>query len=164
MASANPTYPIKTIAKLLMLTERRVQQLTKEGVISKEGRGQYELAASVQGYITYLKDRLAGDSDESGAINHREQQARYQKARADLAEMDADEQRGDLVHITVAGELWSQMASNMSTAVQGLGSRVSPLVVGNTDIKSVHKIINKECENILNELSTDIKYKTTRGD
>ena len=31
--AGNPTYPVNVIAKLLKLTERRVQQLSREGVI-----------------------------------------------------------------------------------------------------------------------------------
>jgi len=37
------TQPIGVIAKLLDLSERRVQQLSREGVIPKAERGQYDL-------------------------------------------------------------------------------------------------------------------------
>lgn len=100
MAEAGtPTYPVKTIAALLRLTERRVQQLSKEGVIPKAERGRYELAPAVQGYITYLQDRLApresdGDPDR---IDYHVEKARKTKAEADMAEMEAARMRGDLV-------------------------------------------------------------------
>lgn len=55
--SATPTYPVATIADLLMVSERRVQQLAKEGVIPKAERGRYELVPTVQGYIRYLQER-----------------------------------------------------------------------------------------------------------
>ena len=58
-SSGNPTYPVSVIAKLLKLTERRVQQLSKEGVIPKAEHGRYELAAAVQGYVGYLQERIA---------------------------------------------------------------------------------------------------------
>jgi hypothetical protein len=41
-SSAQPTYPVGVIAKLLMLTERRVQQLAAEGSIPKAQHGRYE--------------------------------------------------------------------------------------------------------------------------
>ena len=64
--SAASTYPIGTIAKLLLLTERRVQQLTEKNVIPKAERGRYELAPAVQGYIRFLRDRaLKGDAEEA---------------------------------------------------------------------------------------------------
>lgn len=100
MAEAGtPTYPVKTIAALLRLTVRRVQQLSKEGVIPKAERGRYELAPAVQGYIKYLQDRLAmreGDEDPD-RIDYHVEKARKTKAEADMAEMEAAKMRGDLV-------------------------------------------------------------------
>ena len=64
--AAAATYPVSTIAKLLLLTERRVQQLTEQGVIPKAERGRYELAPAVQGYVKFLRDRaLNGDGGEA---------------------------------------------------------------------------------------------------
>ena len=54
MSSA--TQPIGVIARLLDLSERRVQQLSREGVIPKAERGQYDLIGSVRGYVRYLRD------------------------------------------------------------------------------------------------------------
>jgi phage terminase Nu1 subunit (DNA packaging protein) len=51
------TQPIGVIAKLLDLSERRVQQLSREGVIPKAERGQYDLIGSVRGYVRYLRDQ-----------------------------------------------------------------------------------------------------------
>ena len=55
MSSA--TQPIGLIARLLDLSERRVQQLSREGVIPKAERGQYDLIGSVRGYVRYLRDQ-----------------------------------------------------------------------------------------------------------
>ena len=55
MSSA--TQPIGVIARLLDLSERRVQQLSREGVIPKAERGQYDLIGSVRGYVRYLRDQ-----------------------------------------------------------------------------------------------------------
>ena len=51
------TQPIGVIARLLDLSERRVQQLSREGVIPKAERGQYDLIGSVRGYVRYLRDQ-----------------------------------------------------------------------------------------------------------
>ena len=50
------THLLGTIAKLLDLSERRVQQLSREGVIPAE-RGRGGTRAAVRGYIHYLRDR-----------------------------------------------------------------------------------------------------------
>lgn len=76
-------YSAKALAKLLGLTERRVQQLTKEGVIpavSSAGGYGYELAPAVQAYIAYVK---AGA--QSKVSSEREQALKQQKLEADIA-------------------------------------------------------------------------------
>ena len=127
MADAGtPTYPVKTIAALLRLTERRVQQLSKEGVIPKAERGRYELAPAVQGYIAYLQDRLApreGD-DDPDRIDYHLEKARKTKAEADMAEMEAAKMRGDLVD-----------AIEMRDALELVMSEVKTKLLNNTPVR-----------------------------
>lgn len=103
-AKSEPTYGVEIIARLLNLTPRRVQQLAKEGVIPKAARGKYSLAASVQGYVRYLQDQL----DRPGSENKLElnaERARKTKAEADIAEMQAEKMRGELVDAEEMTEL-----------------------------------------------------------
>ena len=65
------TYPIATIAMLLMCTPRWVQHLSREGVIPKAERGHYELVPAVQGYIKYLRDRTIGADLPDGGGDHK---------------------------------------------------------------------------------------------
>ena len=98
-APGNPTYPVNVIAKLLKLTERRVQQLSKEGVIPKAEHGRYELAPAVQGYIGYLQERVAPrrEDDDPARVDYHAEKARLTKWQADMAEMEAAKMRGALV-------------------------------------------------------------------
>jgi len=50
---------VETIANILKLTPRRVQQLSSQGVIPKAKRGRYKIITSVWGYIDYLKKKLS---------------------------------------------------------------------------------------------------------
>ena len=89
MSSA--TQPIGVIARLLDLSERRVQQLSREGVIPKAERGQYDLIGSVRGYVRYLRDQAL--KAQAGAPDYAAERARFIRARADLAEMEAEEDK-----------------------------------------------------------------------
>jgi phage terminase Nu1 subunit (DNA packaging protein) len=111
--AGNPTYPVGTIAKLLRLTERRVQQLSKEGVIPRAERGRYELAPAVQGYIGYLQERAAprATPDDPDRIDFHAEKARKTKAEADIAEMEAARMRGASVD---AGEMRDALELIMS--------------------------------------------------
>lgn len=117
MAGAgNPTYPVGTIAKLLMLTDRRVQQLSKEGVIPKADRGRYELAPSVQGYIRYLQSLDVGPGEgEEGAINYQSEKARRMRADADLKEMAVLQLRGSLINAEEAAAVTALLMSELKT-------------------------------------------------
>ena len=92
-----PSYPVSTIAKLFNLTERRVQQLAKDGVIPKANKGKYELVACVQGYIHYLQERAMGkDSAPQDTYTER---ARLLKAQADKTELEVGTLKGNLLQI-----------------------------------------------------------------
>lgn len=107
--SSGPTYSVGTIAKLLMLTETRVQQLVNEGVIPRTGRGRYELAPVVQGYIRYLKDRSVGKDipgDQMATIKQR-----LYLARAEQAELDIARARQELVPAEALGRFLASVVT-----------------------------------------------------
>jgi len=104
----SPTYPVSTIAKLLLLTDRRVQQLSKEGVIPKTEHGRYELAPAVQGYVRYLQERSIGRPN--APEDYHSEKARLVKAQADRAELEVMEISGNLVNAEdVQKELYSKI-------------------------------------------------------
>ena len=76
-------YPTRTIAKLFGVTDRHIQQLTKDGVLpateTPSGR-QYDLVPTIQAYIRYLRDAAHGKTG-----SEREQELKQQKLEADLA-------------------------------------------------------------------------------
>lgn len=76
-------YPTHTIAQLFGVTDRHIQQLTKDGVLpateTPNGR-QYDLVPTIQAYIRYLQDAAHGKTGSK-----REQELKQQKLEADLA-------------------------------------------------------------------------------
>jgi len=54
------TVPASTLAKLLMISTERVRQLAVDGILQREGRGNYELAPAVQAYLRYLREQTYG--------------------------------------------------------------------------------------------------------
>src|SRR6516225_12287129 len=79
MAVAERTYPTEVIAKALLLTPRRVRQLTAEGVFTRARdpetgeflRGRYELFPTLHSYIRFLREGRLEDPDESNYIKAR---------------------------------------------------------------------------------------------
>ena len=61
--------PSSVIAKLLVVTEQKLDQLVKDGIIPSPVRGKYELINSVRGYIGHLRNKTAA-MDQSAVARH----------------------------------------------------------------------------------------------
>ena len=92
-------YPKETIANLLNISERRIEQLSKQKIIPKAGRGVYDLGPTVQAYVRYLQGICNGsihserESDldrrlREAQVLERESKARQAKYRADKMEQN----------------------------------------------------------------------------
>ena len=88
------TYSTTTIAKLLKLSERRVQQLTKDGIIPKVDRGKYELVPAVHGYIDYLRHQMSAEVSADDIVKNKN---RLTLATAELREIEKSQFEGELI-------------------------------------------------------------------
>ena len=143
------TYPVATIAKLLELTDRRVQQLATDGVIPKAERGRYDLIATVQGYVRFLRERAFGAV--ANTDSHTEK-TRLTAAQANIAEMQEAEMRGELVR---AEEIYRELYTLTRTARNGLltiADRISVEVAAESDHHTVHEMIENEVETVMAEM------------
>ena len=93
----------KTIAALFDMTPRRVQQLTKDGVIAavKEGNAnRYDLLPTIQRYIRYLTAKANGrePSKKDSEIEGRrlEAEADLKRSKADMAALQLKELEGTM--------------------------------------------------------------------
>lgn len=96
-------YPKETIAALLNISERRIEQLVKQKVIPKAGRGVFDLGPTVQAYVRYLQGLCNGTLHSEptelerrlmeARVLERESKARQAKYRADAMEQDLRDSR-----------------------------------------------------------------------
>lgn len=146
------TQPIAVIAKLLDLTERRVQQLGREGVIPKAERGQYDLVGAVRGYVRYLRDQASRARD--GVADFGTERARLVKAKADLAEMEARQRQGELLPATGVEEAWTEVLGRLRARLLVLPDRLAPLVHEETTIAGARTLIRQGIADALAELAS----------
>ncbi len=99
---------VQTVADLLLLDIRRVQQYGKEGVFKKESHGRYDTVACVQAYIRILRDQAKGrDPDrvkeEKALIAENRRLKELTRLQMEGSLVDAKEVQRELVnHITSA--------------------------------------------------------------
>ena len=150
-SSAAPTYPVATIAKLLLLSDRRVQQLTKEGVIPKAERGRYELAPAVQGYVRFLQERSL--RSDSSPIDYHMEKARLTKAQADSAEIEAAKARQDVASVKQIEKNLAGLFAEVRTNIRNIPDRVVSSLIGMTDEREFKNILAREIDLALDALA-----------
>ncbi|MEH6833997.1 terminase small subunit, Nu1 [Falsihalocynthiibacter arcticus] len=157
-----PTYPVKTIALLLKVTERRVQQLAQEGVIPRGDRGRYELAGSVQGYIAFLQNKVALIDEDGKGFDYNKEKARKTKAEADIAEMEADKMRGGLVSAQEVSSALSLIISEVrSNLLNNTPTRIASRAKSEKTAAAIKGIAKEEITAALLVLSTASSEKLT---
>jgi len=158
----NPTYPVSTIAKLLMISERRVQQLTKEGVIPKSERGRYELAPAVQGYIKFLQDRNI-QVDDHRAIDYHAERNRKIKAEADLTTMQAQKMRGELVPLKQVERALAMVLAEVKVGMRNIPQRTATMLIGEQNETRIKEVLLTEVDQTL-EAMANMNFEEPDGD
>lgn len=158
MATGN-FQPVRVIARVLLLTERRVQQLAAEGVIPKASRGQYDFIESVRGYIRHLREQIEpGRSNKVTILD--DERARLTRARASIAELDERERREELVPAVQIEKFLQSILSRVRQGVLTLPSRAAPKAHDAKTIQQVERIILTCCQEVLEEISkTRLDFK-----
>jgi phage terminase Nu1 subunit (DNA packaging protein) len=149
MSSA--TQSIGVIARLLDLSERRVQQLSREGVIPKAERGQYDLIGSVRGYVRYLRDQAL--KAQAGAPDYAAERARFIRARADLAEMEAEEKRRSLIAAEQIEAAWVAVLALLRTRLLALPDRLAPQAFEQSTVGDTRNLIRAAIREVLDDLA-----------
>ena len=150
--AGTPTYPASTIAKLLMLTERRVQQLAKDGIIPKSERGRYELGPSVQGYIRFLQDRNVTAGSNQQPIDYAAEKARKLKAERQKIELELQRARGDLVPLRQLERALANTFAELKTNMRTVPSRVATALIGEESETRIKQVILAEIDQALEAL------------
>ena len=143
--------PITVIARLLDLTERRVQQLARDGVIPRSERGRYDLIGAVRGYVRYLRDQILKDG--AATADYGVERARLMRARADLAEMEAAQKRGELIPAREVVTAWTEVVALLRARLLVLPDKIAPLAHDAQTIPQARDIVRNAVHEALAELA-----------
>lgn len=122
---------VETVAHVLGLTTRRVQQLTSEGVFAKEGRGRYDLVSCVQAYVGFWQDKAeARSAAEHVDGSLEESKARKMAAEAELAELQLARERGELVTVEDAVKERTRDYGHLRAKMLNMPAKYAPSTVG----------------------------------
>lgn len=121
--------PLATVAAWLNLTERRVQQLADEGVVIREGRGRYDLQASVSAYVSWLQQAKAaslpgGGGGATGDAALELEKLRRTRAQADQLELKNAEAQGKMIPVEAVTREWADVLRMVRAGVMAIPTRM----------------------------------------
>jgi phage terminase Nu1 subunit (DNA packaging protein) len=101
-------------AHLFLDTERRVQQLAKEGIIIKKGHGKYPLDQCREGYIRWLRDRSKEPETTIEAVTAKE---RKEAAQAETAELQLAQLKNELFDASSVEVDWKDAIATIAQKI-----------------------------------------------
>jgi len=146
------SFNIEAIAKLLKLSERRVQQLAKDNIIPKAERGKYDLVSSVHGYIDFLKAKAGGDFTAEEVLKNKN---KLLKAKAEIAEIEKKKATGELIPKEEVKRTWLELVHKIKQKLLSIPNKVAPVVVTVKNISEIKLILQDKLYEALYEITSD---------
>jgi len=147
------TYTARQLAYLLDCSESNIYKLAEQKVVPRpEQKGQWSLVKCLHGYLAFVRKRSIDDDgeDERTEGDHRK---RLTKARADIAEMEAERLAGQLVPVDRAERVWTDAVANFRQRTLAVAHKAAPQVAVEGGIEQCHEIIEAHIHEALAELA-----------
>ena len=148
------------IARLFGVTERRVQQLAKEGIIpaAKSRPYMFDLLPTVQVYIKYLSDKANGKEQKSTDTKTAEADklradADLKQFKAKMAELQYNELEGTMHRSEDVEAMTTDLVYTVRGLIMALPGRLAMDVHQAASAAEASELIRSECYKILNELA-----------
>lgn len=133
------------LAKLLNITQRRVNQLAEEKIITRQPEGDFVLPEAIAEFYSFKFQ-----SDE--AIDFMAEKALHEKAKRELAELELQKRRNE-VHDAADVELvMTDMLTNLRSQLLGLPAKMAPQLA-NRDKDYIDQTLTDEIYARLTEIS-----------
>lgn len=148
------------IGKLFGVTDRRVQQLAKEGIIpaAQQRPYKFDLLPTVQAYIKYLSDKANGKEQKSTDTVQAEAdklraEADLKQSKAKIADMQLKELEGKMHRNEDVEAMTNDLVYTVRSMIMALPGRLAMDVIKAASAAEASALIRSECSNILMELS-----------
>ena len=142
---------------LLVMSERQVQRLVKQGVIpqARNKAGQFLRARFVMGeviprYIEHLRNSLVDDPQEMAL---REAKLRKAEADAERSELELKLFKNQLHTTDTIMFILTNRITASKARLLAIASRIARLLVGQTDQKKIYNLVYGEVEMALRDVS-----------
>lgn len=133
------------LAKLLNITQRRVNQLAEEKIITRQPEGDFVLPEAIAEFYSFKFQ-----SDE--AIDFMAEKALHEKAKRELAELELQKRRNEVHEAADVELVMTDMLTNLRSQLLGLPAKMAPQLA-NRDKDFIDQTLTDEINARLTELS-----------
>lgn len=147
------------LAHAFSCSPKYLPKLVAKGIIPASDKyGRYLMVEACRAYVEYQRKlrRDYGDENESGekkVQREADHRRRLMAAKADLAEIDAHERRGEVVEVAHVTEVWCDIVANFRARTLAIPHKAAPLVAVEEDTDACHGVIEGLVHEALEELS-----------
>jgi len=151
----------KELADRLNVSPRQVRNLTNEGVISRRRDGSYPWPKAHQEWIAFkMTERERRYSKDK--LNLTEEQARHTAIKAEIAELDLAERRGELVHVEDSTRLVRAALEAVDASLKTAPSRYAQDLAAAVKVPTARAL--RLLEDIIENVRGDLRNARRDGD
>lgn len=145
----------KELSEYLGLSDRRIRQLFKQGVVFKSQRGKYDLKASVLGYINHIRqaEKAKDESLEKLKIAKEAESLTHERLKKRKTELQVLQIEKKLHAQEDVEYFWNTMVLAAKSRITSIPVKTAPLLVGIEDRKEIQSILKREINDALNEIA-----------
>lgn len=152
------------IAEKLGISDRWLRKLVEAGAIKDAGRNAWDLATVARELLAYREleiDRLKAENaslqaqlqrSEGTSVVKADEDTRLAKAKADKAEMEVAEMRGQLIPTEQISDALHGAVVIMKTRLAGIPAKAAPLAHAAPSVAAAEKLIRDQVDEALAEL------------
>lgn len=149
------------LASLFGLTGQWINQLTRDGVLKKRDTPagkRYNVVESTRSYVQYLRDKAAGRGEkgipESKELEKFDAEVRIKQAKAQIAELEAQELQGTMHRSEDVAALTEDLLYTVRDSLLALPGRLAVDVSRVTAAAEAAEIIKREVYLVMQDLSS----------
>ena len=144
------------LAGLLELGTRRVAELRTSGILTPIGRGRFDGAKSIRGYIQHLRQELATKAGTSERTTLLQERTLKVKADRELAELRLERERGEVVSAVAVREAGIKISAALSSRLAMLVNDSAGALAG-LDEKELHRQLAGRVNSVLKAFKEDLE-------
>lgn len=149
------TVSSSVLAGLFGLTDRRIRQLEKEGVIKKVARGRYSLQENIKSYISHIKANadLKEKNTEENKVDYDEEHALLERRKREKIEIELAAMRGTMHYSEDVQRVMNDMLANFKAKILAFPSKSAPSLITLKNVADIQESLQVQMIEVLEELS-----------